>query len=94
MEIPDYDLPALAIAQEPIEPRDGARLLVGLDPSGVVDHRRVSDLPELLGPGDLVVVNTTRVLPARLRLRKQSGGVAEVLLLAPAGADGAGRGGI
>jgi S-adenosylmethionine:tRNA ribosyltransferase-isomerase len=94
VDIPDYDLPAQAIAQEPVEPRDGARLLVGLDPSGAVDHRRVADLPELVGPGDLVVVNTTRVLPARLRLRKQSGGVAEVLLLAPIGAGGAGGDGV
>jgi len=88
VEIPEYDLPEEAIAQEPVEPRDEARLLVGLDPSGAIDHRRVADLPQLLGPGDLLVVNTTRVLPARLRLHKQSGGVAEVLLLAPAGADG------
>ena len=84
MEIPEYDLPEQAIAQEPIEPRDAARLLVGLDPAGGLDHRRVADLPELLGPGDLLVVNTTRVLPARLRLRKATGGTAEVLLLAPA----------
>jgi len=49
VEIPDYDLPAPAIAQEPIEPRDGARLLVGLDPAGGLEHKRVADLPELLG---------------------------------------------
>jgi S-adenosylmethionine:tRNA ribosyltransferase-isomerase len=88
VDILDYDLPPQAIAQRPMEPRDGARLLVGLDPSGAVDHRRVADLPELVGPGDLLVVNTTRVLPARLRLRKGTGGAAEVLLLSPAGAVG------
>ena len=66
----DYDLPAAAIAQVPVEPRDSARLLVSLDDSCEVAHRRVADLAELLGPGDLLVVNDTRVLPARLRLRR------------------------
>lgn len=76
----DYELPETAIAQVPIEPRDAARLLVdrGSDPP---EHRVVADLPELLAPGDVVVVNETRVLPARLRLRRTSGGAAEVLLL-------------
>lgn len=74
----DYDLPAAAIAQHPVEPRDAARLLVD---GGAVDHRTVVDLPDLVGPGDVVVVNTTRVLPARLRLRKATGGEVEVLLL-------------
>jgi S-adenosylmethionine:tRNA ribosyltransferase-isomerase len=81
VEIPDYKLPAAAIAQEPAEPRDAARLLVGLDPAGSVLHRRVADLPDLVGCGDVLVVNTTRVMPARLRLRKGTGGAAEVLLL-------------
>jgi S-adenosylmethionine:tRNA ribosyltransferase-isomerase len=75
----DYDLPDGRIAQVPIEPRDAARLLV--DRGDGVDHRRVRDLPGLLDPGDLVVVNTTRVLPARLHLVKSTGGEAEVLLL-------------
>ncbi|MYB03081.1 MAG: tRNA preQ1(34) S-adenosylmethionine ribosyltransferase-isomerase QueA [Acidimicrobiaceae bacterium] len=75
----DYALPAEAIAQVPVEPRDAARLLV--DCGDGVAHRRVSDLPELLGPGDVVVVNNTRVLPARLRLRRATGGAVEVLLL-------------
>ncbi|HWW54556.1 MAG TPA: S-adenosylmethionine:tRNA ribosyltransferase-isomerase, partial [Acidimicrobiales bacterium] len=79
----DYSLPPAAIAQVPAEPRDAARLLVATDPSGAIAHRRVSDLSELLEPGDLLVVNETRVLPARLALRKQSGGQAEVLLLEP-----------
>src|SRR5687768_16411562 len=76
----DYDLPERAIAQHPVEPRDAARLLVDRGPDGV-DHRAVADLPSLVRPGDVLVVNTTRVLPARLRLRKPTGGAVEVLLL-------------
>jgi S-adenosylmethionine:tRNA ribosyltransferase-isomerase len=75
----DYDLTDERIAQVPVEPRDAARLLVDAGPS--VEHRYVRDLPELLEPGDVVVVNTTRVLPARLHLVKETGGQAEVLLL-------------
>ena len=75
----DYHLPREAIAQSPLPVRDRARLLV--DCGDAVAHRRVSDLPELLGPGDIVVVNDTRVLPARLRLRRATGGAVEVLLL-------------
>jgi S-adenosylmethionine:tRNA ribosyltransferase-isomerase len=78
----DYDLPPEAIATEPAEPRDSARLLVdrgGADP----DHRHVRDLPELLQPGDLLVVNDSRVIPARLRLHRHSGGNVEVLLIEP-----------
>jgi S-adenosylmethionine:tRNA ribosyltransferase-isomerase len=75
----EYDLPEDRIAQVPIEPRDSARLLVDL---GVdVEHRHVRDLPDLLDPLDLVVLNTTRVLAARLHLTKPTGGAAEVLLL-------------
>lgn len=83
----DYDLPEEAIAQIPVEPRSAARLLVDLG-SGGVQHRRVEDLPDLLEPGDLVVVNDTRVRAARLQLRKVSGGAAEVLLLEPTGLPG------
>ncbi|MBV8296232.1 MAG: tRNA preQ1(34) S-adenosylmethionine ribosyltransferase-isomerase QueA [Acidimicrobiia bacterium] len=79
----DYDLPASAIAQTPAEPRDAARLLVATDGAGAVAHRRVSDLPDLLEDGDLLVVNETRVLPARLQLQKPTGGTVEVLLLEP-----------
>ena len=79
----DYDLPDAAIAQEPVEPRSSARLLVATDPAGSVQHRRVADLPHLLEPGDLLVVNETKVLPARLSLHKATGGAAEVLLLEP-----------
>lgn len=83
MDVPSYHLPPEAIAQTPVEPRDAARLLLATDPSGAVGHRRVSDLPEQLLPGDVLVVNTSRVLPARLRLKKRSGGAAEVLLIEP-----------
>lgn len=77
----DYELPPESIAQQPVEPRDRARLLVDRGASQPIDHRLVRDLPELVGPGDVVVVNSTRVLPARLRLRKPSGGAVEVFLL-------------
>jgi S-adenosylmethionine:tRNA ribosyltransferase-isomerase len=77
----DYDLPAARIAQVPVEPRDAARLLVDRGPGRPPHHAHVRDLPDLLAPGDLVVVNETRVLPARLRLRKATGGAVEVLLL-------------
>ncbi|HEX5946090.1 MAG TPA: S-adenosylmethionine:tRNA ribosyltransferase-isomerase [Acidimicrobiales bacterium] len=76
----DYHLPDQAIAQFPAEPRDAARLLVDRGTAGVA-HRHVTDLPDLVRPGDLLVVNTSRVLPARLRLTKPTGGEVEVLLL-------------
>ena len=78
---PYYELPDEAIAREPITPRDAARLLVDTGPFEPALHRRVSDLPDLLQEGDVVVVNETRVLPARLRLNKPSGGAVEVVLL-------------
>jgi len=76
-----YDLPAEAIAQSAVEPRDSARLL---DADTLTDHR-FSDLPDLVGPGDLVVVNRTRVRRARLLGHKETGGKVEVLLLSPLG---------
>lgn len=75
----EYDLPQQSIAQTPIEPRDAARMLTYL--GGVVGHSVVSDLPSFLRRGDLLVVNDTRVLPARLHLAKHTGARAEVLLL-------------
>ena len=77
----DYELPSSAIAQTPVEPRDSARLLVATDPIGRVEHKRVVDLPGLLEDGDVLVLNETRVLPARLHLQKPTGGMVEVLLL-------------
>jgi S-adenosylmethionine:tRNA ribosyltransferase-isomerase len=82
----DYELPEARIAQVPLEPRDAARLLVDRG-SAPPEHRRVADLPSLLRPGDVVVVNESRVLPARLRLRRSSGGAVEVLLLEATTAD-------
>ena len=73
-----YDLPAERIAQKPLAERDQARLLhLGRD---TMAHRTVADWPELLRPDDLVVVNNTQVIPARLRGVKDSGGAVEVLV--------------
>jgi S-adenosylmethionine:tRNA ribosyltransferase-isomerase len=83
MEVPDYRLPESAIAQTPAEPRDSARMLDATDPAGRIVHRTVRQLPDVLRPDDVLVVNSSRVLPARLRLFKASGGSAEVLLLEP-----------
>lgn len=79
----DYELPEERIAQAPIEPRDAARLLVDRGPGESPEHRRVRDLPDLLRAGDLLVVNRSRVLAARLELEKETGGRVEVLLLEP-----------
>ncbi len=79
----DYELPQAAIAQQPAEPRDSSRLLVDCGPAALPEHRLTRDLPELLGPGDVLVVNDSRVMAARLRLRKATGGKVEVLLLEP-----------
>jgi S-adenosylmethionine:tRNA ribosyltransferase-isomerase len=77
----DYDLPPELIAQHPVERRDDSRLLVYRRASGEVAHRHFRDLPDELAAGDLVVVNDTRVIPARLPLRRPGGGEAELLLL-------------
>jgi S-adenosylmethionine:tRNA ribosyltransferase-isomerase len=75
----DYELPDEAIAQTPVEPRDAARLLDATTAGEPVD-RHVRDLPDRLRAGDVLVVNDTRVIPARLHLTKATGGRAEVLL--------------
>jgi S-adenosylmethionine:tRNA ribosyltransferase-isomerase len=77
----DYELPPGLVAQHPLVRRDESRLLVHDRVSGATRHARFSDLPRELEPGTLVVVNDTRVLPARLLLRRPTGGKAEVLLL-------------
>lgn len=82
----DYELPAARIAQQPLEQRDAAKLLVDRG-SAPPEHRHVRDLADLLLPGDLLVVNESRVIPARLRLTRASGGAAEVLLLEPVAGD-------
>jgi len=81
----DFDLPLERIAQTPIEPRDAARLLVFAPQSGQIAHRFVRDLPSLLREGDLLIFNDTRVLRARLRGFKPSGGRVEALLLKETG---------
>jgi S-adenosylmethionine:tRNA ribosyltransferase-isomerase len=78
----DYELPPGLIAQHPPAERDEARMLV-LDPSGGMTHRTIRDLPDYLGAGDVLVLNDSRVLPARLIGRRRDGGEAEVLLLRP-----------
>ncbi len=80
----DYDLPTELIAQHPAPRRDASRLLVADRATGAVRHRTFSDLPGEVG-GYLTVVNDTRVVPARLHLRRGTGGAVEVLLLEPVG---------
>jgi S-adenosylmethionine:tRNA ribosyltransferase-isomerase len=76
----EYELPPELVAQSPVEPRDASRLLVYRRASGAIEHRVFRDLPDLLS-GELVVVNDTRVVPARLRLQRETGGAVEVLLV-------------
>jgi S-adenosylmethionine:tRNA ribosyltransferase-isomerase len=83
----DYALPPDLIAQHPIEPRDAARLLVDRGAGAAPDHRQVRDLVDLLGDGDLLVVNDSKVIPARLAVQRTSGGAVEVLLLEPRDAE-------
>ncbi len=85
----DYDLPPELIAQEPAEPRDSSRLLVMDRALGNWQDRRFSDLPALLRPGDCLVANESRVIPARLLGRLERGGrPIEVLMLRPAAEGG------
>jgi len=77
----DYDLPADRIAQRPLPDRGASRLLVLDRRTGHTSHRGFRDLPALLAPGDVLVVNTSRVIPARLRGQRAGGAPAEVLLL-------------
>jgi len=80
----DYQLPEDLIAQGPLPERDASRLLVLPRRSGSIDHRLVRELPGLLAPGDVMVVNDARVIPARLHGRKEgTGGKVELLLVEP-----------
>jgi len=81
----DFELPADRIAQTAVEPRDASRLMVVDRASGEIAHRHFYDLAELIPSGDVLVVNRTRVLRARLLGRRDSGAPAEVLLLKPTG---------
>ncbi|OIQ11765.1 tRNA preQ1(34) S-adenosylmethionine ribosyltransferase-isomerase QueA [Neomoorella thermoacetica] len=78
----DYELPPGQIAQQPVEPRDASRLLVLHRKGGFLEHRHFYDLPRYLHPGDVLVVNETKVIPARLwGYRAGTGAKIEVLLL-------------
>ena len=77
----DYHLPESSIAQTPAEPRDSSRLLILDRASGQIEHRIFRDLGFYLHPNDLLVLNQTRVIPARIYARKQTGGRVELLLL-------------
>ena len=81
-----FDLPEELIAQTPLERRDASRLLCLDKTSGAMEHRVFSELPELLRPGDCLVMNDSRVLPARLLGARETGGAAELLLLRELGA--------
>jgi S-adenosylmethionine:tRNA ribosyltransferase-isomerase len=78
-----YDLPAELIAQEPLPVRHSSRLLCLAKQTGEISHTTFADLPQLLNEGDLLVVNDTAVIPARLRARRAFGGLIEILLLRP-----------
>ncbi|MFP2934272.1 S-adenosylmethionine:tRNA ribosyltransferase-isomerase, partial [Pyxidicoccus sp. 3LG] len=81
----DFELPESQIAQAPLAARDASRLMTVNRSSGALAHRRFSDLPELLQPGDLLVLNDARVIPARLLGQKAgTGGRVELLVVRPA----------
>src|SRR5262252_4530791 len=84
----DYELPPDRIAQMPPAQRDASHLLVHERARDHTAHRAFSELPDLLPPGTLLVLNDTRVLPARLRARKPTGGAVELLVLDPVAAQG------
>ena len=81
----DYELPPELIAQTPLERRDASRLMTLNEATGEVGHRHFYELPSLLRPGDCLVLNDSRVLPARLIGHRESGGAAEILLLTDKG---------
>lgn len=76
-----YDLPEERIAQTPIEPRDHSRLMVLDRASNTIEHKHFYDVIDYLNPGDVLVINETRVIPARLLGTRPSGGACEILLL-------------
>ncbi len=77
----DYFLPPEHIAQTPVEPRHNSRLLALNRGDGIIEHRRFREIGEYLNPGDVLVINQTRVIPARIFARKETGGRVEILLL-------------
>jgi S-adenosylmethionine:tRNA ribosyltransferase-isomerase len=87
LEAYDYELPPDRIAQEPVEPRDASRLMVVDRATGKIEHRIFREIVECLRPGDLLVFNDTRVIPARLFAVKPTGGRVELLLVQRVAAD-------
>ena len=83
----DFDLPEALIAQVPAEPRDASRLMVIDARRGTIEHRTFRELPLFLRPGDALVLNETKVIPARLKARKPTGGEVELLFLRDLGPD-------
>ena len=83
----DYELPEDLIAQSPAEPRDASRLMVIDVQSGTISHHVFRDLPRFLLPGDALVLNETKVIPARIEAQKPTGGAVELLFLRDLGPD-------
>jgi len=79
----DYELPQELIAQAPLAVRESSRLLVVDRTTGQLQHLQFENLPNLLKPGDVLVINDTKVIPARLHALRKSGGTIKVLLLKP-----------
>ena len=77
----DYDLPEQYIAQTPLEPRDASKLMTLNRHTGEISHRHFRDILDFINPGDVLVMNTTRVIPARIPARRaDTGGKLEILL--------------
>lgn len=83
LELFDFELPSSLVAQQPAEPRDSSRLMVYHRDSNQVEHRSFRNIVEYLSPGDLLVANNSRVIPARLHGTKATGGRVELFLLRP-----------
>ena len=83
----DYELPEYLIAQRPADPRDASRLMVVDVRRGTIAHRTFRDLPEFLVQGDVLVLNETKVMPARVMAKKPTGGEVELLFLRDLGPD-------
>jgi len=84
----DYELPEWLIAQRPADPRDSSRLMVVDVHQGSIEHHVFRDLPSFLRSGDVAVLNETKVLPARLSVRRPGGGISELLFLRELGEEG------
>ena len=87
-ELFDYDLPKRFIAQRPADPRDSSRLMVLDRATGGIEHRRFWEIGAFMREGDVLVANDSRVMPARLRARKATGGAVEIFLLREVDGDG------